>query len=201
MSDLWNGVSIESRLSEICGKYAAFRTGKPIEDAGKMIQAFMHGCEQFANAIEPLGIDQCKEPVFEGAQGLLLDQDNKAFFPHVTRSHTGMRNVRILCQQAGIDTIDAYYVSRTYLTRHGAGPLPGEIASMRYDDDTNLPHAYQGTLRFAPLDFDALLERCSADAEGDFHLVLTHCDQRAPTPQQKAAADLFAHGPTRHDVK
>ncbi len=55
-----------------------------------------------------------------------MDEKNKEFFPHVTRSRTGMTNVRILSEQAGIAHIEPYYVSRTYLTRHGAGPLPGE---------------------------------------------------------------------------
>lgn len=198
MSDLWNGVSLEARLAELCGKYAEFRTGRPIEDAGKMIASFMHGCEQFAGAVNPLGIGQCKDPVFEGAQGLLLDQDNKEFFPHVTRSHTGMHNVRILCKQAGIDQIEPYYVSRTYLTRHGAGPLPGEDPKLSYADDTNLPHNYQGVMRFASLDVPSLLKRCKADAGSiGFRLVLTHCDQ---VPAQYPA-HLFSLGPTRDDIE
>lgn len=198
MADLWNGMSLESRLTEICGKFAAFRTGRKIADAESMIAAFVHGCEQFAEAVHPLGIGQCIDPVFEGAQGLLLDQDNKEFFPHVTRSHTGMHNVRLLCAQAGIDDIDTYYVSRTYLTRHGAGPLPGEDRSLRYDDDTNVPHPYQGSLRFAPLDTTALLARCAADSKGVKHkLVLTHCDQQ-PAP---IGVDLYAAGKTREYVQ
>ena len=129
-----------------------------------MIEAFLRACAMLADAIHPLGMAQCKDPVFEGAQGLLLDQENKEFFPHVTRSRTGMHNVRVLCAQAGITEIEAYYVSRTYLTRHGAGRLPGEDAALYYPDNTNKDHPYQGGLRFAPLDSDALVKRCLADA-------------------------------------
>lgn len=197
MADVWNGVSINSRLMEICDKYARFRSGLPIDEAQDMIAAFIKGCEALADAIGPLGIDQCEDPVFEGAQGLLLDQDNKQFFPHVTRSNTGMKNVRILCAQAGIDKIDPYYVSRTYLTRHGAGPLPGENASMKFADDTNLPHDFQGALRFAAIDGDALLARCADDAGDDFRLVATHCDQLEST----FSASYKSYGPTRADVK
>jgi adenylosuccinate synthase len=162
-----------------------------------MIDAFQKGAALFADSIHPLGIRQCKDPVFEGAQGLLLDQNNKEFFPHVTRSNTGMKNVRILCAQAGIDKIDGYYVSRTYLTRHGAGPLPGENPAMNFADETNLDHPYQGRLRFAPLDSDALRTRCMVDYGGDgYKLVLTHCDQLdAP-----CEANFYTHGPTRNDV-
>lgn len=197
MSDLWNGTPIESRLSEICGKYAAFRSGKEIESPGAMIAAFVRECGRFAELVHPLGIGQCVDPVFEGAQGLQLDQDNKQFFPHLTRSHTGMRNVLVLCAQAGITEIEPYYVSRSYLTRHGAGPLPGEDAKMRFEDDTNLEHAYQGTLRFAALDTHSLLGRCTADANQPFKLVLTHCDQ-LPAP---CAADVYAFGPSRTHIE
>lgn len=195
MADLWNGANLASRLEQICGNYASFRTGEPIDEPG-MAQKFMLGCAKFAEIVHPAGIGQCKDPVFEGAQGLLLDQNNKEFFPHLTRSNTGMRNVRTLCAQAGIDTIETYYVSRTYLTRHGAGPLPGEDPVMSFPDDTNLDHPFQGRLRFAPLDV-RLLARCRADFGGEgFKLALTHCDQLPASVH----ADLYSHGPTRAAV-
>ncbi len=194
MSDLWNGISLEKRLYEICGKYSEFRTGKKIADPDLMIGNYIKYCEAFANEVHPLGIKQCVDPVFEGAQGLLLDQDNKEFFPHLTHSNTGIKNVRILCEQAGIDDIDAYYVSRTYLTRHGAGKLPGEDASLKYFDNTNDEHPYQGKLRFAPLDVKSLLDRIQKDAgKLPYKLVLTHCDQQ-PAP---CGADLYAYGAMR----
>jgi adenylosuccinate synthase len=197
MADLWNkSASIPSKLAEICDRYARFRTGAPIDEP-RMTEAFIKECEAFANAIHPAGIGQCKDPIFEGAQGLLLDQDRKEFWPHVTHSNTGIKNVRILCAQAGIADIEAYYVSRTYLTRHGAGPLPGENPGLRYYDDTNLDHPFQGRLRFAPLD-DGLRARCAADWGGDdYKLVLTHCDQLEPTIK----ADLYSYGPTRANVR
>lgn len=196
MADIWNGPKvIASRLEEICRKYAKFRTGTVIDEPA-MVSKFLEGCEMFAERVHPAGIGQCKDPVFEGAQGLLLDQNNKEFFPHLTRSNTGMQNVRALCKQAGIDQIDAYYVSRTYLTRHGAGPLPGEDTALRYADDTNLEHPWQGSIRFAPLD-SGLIERCRKDFGGsDFKLVLTHCDQQPPSID----AALRSDGPTREAV-
>jgi len=176
MSDLWNNIPLEDRLNQICNRYAEFRTGSIIEDSGAMIASFIQFCQKFAEGVHPLGIKQCREPNFEGAQGLLLDQSNKEFRPHLTHSNTGMKNVRELCVQAGIDDIDAYYVSRTYLTRHGAGKLPGEDPKMKFHDDTNVDHPYQGRLRFASLNVDSLHRRCSEDANGTYKLVLTHCD-------------------------
>jgi adenylosuccinate synthase len=200
MADLWNRTPIRDKLAEICGKYAKFRTGSPIEDPDKMIAAFEYACEETAARIHPGGIGQCAklDPVFEGAQGLLLSHDNKEFFPHVTRSATGMTNVRTLCAQAGIEKIEGYYISRTYLTRHGAGPLPGEDPGLKYADNTNVPHSYQGRLRFAKLDSNALLHRIEKDWGGPgAKLVLTHCDQEdAPF-----RGDFMSHGPKRTDVQ
>jgi len=198
MADLWNGVNLEPILVELSTKYAQYRTGSSIEDYEPMIEKFIDGCELFAEDVAPLGIAQCKDPVFEGSQGLLLDMDNKEFFPHVTHSNTGLKNVRTLCAQAGIDKIDAYYVSRTYMTRHGVGPLPGENSSMSFKDETNVLHKYQGALRFAPL-VAGWQNRCMEDSKGAVdggYLVLTHCDQLEPVDQ----VDLYVNGPTREHV-
>lgn len=194
MADLWNGgTRLEEQLAEICGKYAAFRTGEKIDVPGG-IEAFIECCNHFANCVNPLGIGQCVDPVFEGAQGLLLDQNNKEYFPHLTHSNTGMTNVNILCKQAGITEKEIYYVSRTYLTRHGAGPLPGADDSLTYFDETNRPNPFQGTMRFAKLDYGELHKRCEQDCGGiGYKLALTHCDQE-PAAEN---ADLYFSGPTR----
>lgn len=196
MSDLWNGGKrLEAQLNEICGKYAKYRTGHSYDHGrDKMIAQFIECCHHFAGCVHPMGIAQCKDPIFEGAQGLLLDQGNKQFFPHVTHSHTGMRNVEVLCAQAGITAKEIYYVSRTYLTRHGAGPLPGEDKTLSFQDDTNRANQWQGPLRFAPLDCGALQARIKADAGSNpYKLVLTHCDQLSPP----CSADLYFAGPMR----
>ncbi len=197
MADLWNHAgSLRTKLEQICDTYARFRTGAPVEMDGG-IDVFLKGCWAFADAVSPLGIAQCTDPVFEGAQGLLLDQNNKENWPHVTPSNTGMRNVRVLCEAAGLDQRDIYYVSRTYLTRHGAGPLPGHDPCLRYHDDTNQPNDWQGTMRFAPLEVDALLARCDLDAGSeDWNLALTHCDQVRP----RTTAKLYSYGPEREAV-
>ncbi len=197
MGDLWNGSPrLEQQLSEICTKYAKFRIGKELHEPD-VIPMFMECCKQFAEYVAPAGIGQCQEPVFEGAQGLLLDQNNKEFFPHLTHSNTGMKNVEVLCEQGGFDHKEIYYVSRTYLTRHGAGPLPGEDDELSYPDETNQPNPFQGSLRFAKLDTESLLKRCQEDAgKNPFKLVLTHSDQEEP----KCDADLYSYGPSRESV-
>ena len=91
---------------------------------------------------------------FEGAQGLLLDMDY-GYFPHVTRSNCGMRNIsEILKRIPGEHDVTAHYITRAYTTRHGAGPLDGEVEKFSHNivDKTNVKNEFQGALRFAPLD-------------------------------------------------
>lgn len=105
--------------------------------------------------------------IFEGAQGLFLDETHR-FFPYVTRSRTGLHNVVRLLGEAGLDglRLEVVYVTRTYLTRHGPGPFPTETGDRPYpgvEDLTNLPNPYQGVLRFGLLDLDAMTDAVRAD--------------------------------------
>ncbi|MFL5381492.1 MAG: adenylosuccinate synthetase [Longimicrobiaceae bacterium] len=103
--------------------------------------------------------------VFEGAQGLALDQVRGAF-PHVTRSHTGVRNVVEMLRELPPAELFVTYATRGYLTRHGAGPLQGELPDRPFPgvyDLTNVPHAFQGRLRYALLDVAALHARVTED--------------------------------------
>ena len=98
--------------------------------------------------------------IFEAAQGLLLDMDY-GYFPHVTRSNCGMKNISNLLNDIwihGEHDVTVNYVRRAYTTRHGAGPLDGELnfSNIKHNivDDTNITNEFQGTLRFAHADFN-----------------------------------------------
>jgi adenylosuccinate synthase len=147
------------RLEHVPTRLAAL--GLPIGDAAlredlaseELSERFVDAALAFRRQIE-LGEPADfvgRDVVFEGAQGLLLDQDLGAF-PHVTRSRTGLPNVAALAPDFGIGSIEAFYITRTYITRHGAGPLIGELADAPYAgivDATNQPNPFQGSLRFA----------------------------------------------------
>ncbi|MDC9834656.1 adenylosuccinate synthetase [Rhizobium binxianense] len=103
--------------------------------------------------------------IFEAAQGLLLDQDGGGF-PHVTRSNTGLSNMLAISAEAGITELNATYATRCYTTRHGAGPLKGEISALpgiKVVDPTNAPNEWQGSLRVAPLDLGVLRDAIAHD--------------------------------------
>lgn len=108
--------------------------------------------------------------VFEGAQGLRLDEIYGTF-PHVTRSRTGLTNVEVLLHEAGryAERVDAYYVTRTYVTRHGPGPLPFELPAHPWGwagPETNVENPWQGRLRYAPLSPAFLYEAVTRDLAG-----------------------------------
>src|SRR6185436_10831648 len=108
--------------------------------------------------------------IFEGSQGLLLDQNRSWDMPHLTRANTGLQNVVKICNELGIEDLSAVYVSRTYLTRHGAGPLAGEapieqVVDNPNPDETNITNQYQGVFRYAPLDKDRLFKEIQADVD------------------------------------
>ena len=105
--------------------------------------------------------------IYEGGQGLLLDQNNNDSYPHLTPSSTGNRNIANDIKKLGIAP-ELYYVSRSYLTRHGAGPMYGECAkeSINPDivDSTNIDNEWQGKLRFGRIDLRILNNKIKADS-------------------------------------
>lgn len=131
---------------------------------------FCEDADAFLNCVRLATVSviaHARHVVFEGSQGLLLDQ-NHEWFPHVTRAHTGLRNVVRLASDAGLDALRVHYVSRAYATRHGAGPFPHELPTKPYEkitDPTNVPNAYQGSLRFGWLDLDLLARSIARDME------------------------------------
>lgn len=91
-------------------------------------------------------IPKYKSVIFEGGQGIMLDMDF-GYFPNVTRSNTTSKNAMKIIKEHNLPSPDIYYVMRTYLTRHGNGYMPNESSDLKYQDDTNKPHKYQGNFR------------------------------------------------------
>ena len=135
--------------------------------------------------------------VFENSQGLLLDDDYNFDYIHNTPAHVGARMpMEIIKANFNDDEvwIDNYYVSRTYLTRHGKGQI-GVTENLECDkeeinpdmvDLTNVPNPNQGTLRygtFTTREAIAAVERMAADDkkigeyQGTRNLVITHTNE------------------------
>jgi adenylosuccinate synthase len=114
--------------------------------------------------------------IFEGAQGVLLDEWH-GFHPYTTWSTTTHDNALSLLKEAGYTgAVERLGVVRAYMTRHGAGPFVTEDASLQYDEPHNVHSPWQGAFRQGHLDLVAL--RYAVDACGGVDgLVVTHLDR------------------------
>ena len=119
----------------------------------------------FSACVPVPGESGAESVILEGAQGLRLDEF-LGHFPHVTRSVTGLPYAWEAAKELGVTDIQPIYVTRCYTTRHGAGPLDREgefITDAELTDTTNVTNPWQGRLRYAPLNIDALREFINAD--------------------------------------
>ena len=144
-----------------------------IQNPDYVNEVFYNECQYFLDRVEILdevkALHKFDHLVFEGAQGLALDQES-ADFPHVTRSFTGIDNVLRVCAKAKISTpLELFYITRPYFTRHGAGPLSREVDAEGFAkifnviDETNKPHEFQGSLRFSTHNIDDMAARVIKD--------------------------------------
>jgi adenylosuccinate synthase len=142
--------------------------------------------------------------VFEGAQGVLLDEWH-GFHPFTTWSCCTADNALALIAESGLDVdVERLGVLRSHTVRHGAGPLPTETEELGpVLSEHNVHNAWQGNVRYGW--FDAVLARYALDAVGGVDaLAITHLDllkrlrtwkacasyQREPMPEDSA---LIAH--------
>ena len=93
--------------------------------------------------------------VFEGGQGLMLDTTREELWPHTTCSRTGISNPVAILGRCKMELDEAVYVTRAYLTRHGAGPFD-EDPELLFADETNVPNHWQDQIRFGR--FGSVLE-------------------------------------------
>ena len=144
----------------------------------------------------------CKEDVlndfdniiFENGQGLLLDKDNHEYQPNTTPSYTGMRNPWVIMERLEQNTtsdVEVCYVTRSYLTRHGAGKMPDErdrkeISELIALDATNVPNEWQGELRYGIIDSYDLISRTKDDfykyapRDAKMTVAITHLNEYCP---------------------
>jgi adenylosuccinate synthase len=158
--------------------------GREAEEIGNLHQ---QGIIQLVQESEVFATDTPWETfIFEGAQGVLLDMDF-GIHPHVTRSNTTSKNALRLLSRHLPDvaaTAEIFYVTRSYQTRHGAGPLPHieeNLELVRYEQETNLYNDHQGAFRISCLNVDSLNHALDCDANFskglEKHILITCLDQ------------------------
>lgn len=136
-------------------------------------------------------ISNYEHVVFEGSQGLLLDQDANTNPNHLTPSNTDLTNPSRIIKNLKLlgfltsPKISVHYITRTYLTRHGAGEFPSEcnISEINKDlfDKTNIFNPHQGFIRYGKINIEELVERVTLDAkkipDADFDIFVTHLNE------------------------
>lgn len=137
--------------------------------------------------------------IFENGQGLMLDDEYAGTENTLlsTPSRTGMRNVAVVLDDLRThyniipESVDAYYVTRPYLTRHGPGAvLNSKKGEVFFTDSTNGTNEFQGDFRQMPIDharqiaviqkdMNKYLSSIKADRKSAT-LTFTHVDQMSP---------------------
>ncbi|MBT9525304.1 MAG: adenylosuccinate synthetase [Rhizobacter sp.] len=114
--------------------------------------------------------------LFEGAQGLLLDEW-RGFHPHTSWSSVGPAAAEAVLADVGVaGPVLHLGLLRSHLTRHGAGPLPThDMALDVLHEPHNLSGGWQGAFRRGHP--DAVLLRYALDVAGPLHgLLVSHLD-------------------------
>ncbi len=130
--------------------------------------------------------------VFEGAQGILLDEWH-GFHPYTTWSTTTFANAQTLLTEAGASG-SRLGVVRCYLTRHGPGPLVTEDPTLELPDPHNGRNEWQGAFRVGH--FDAVAIRYAIEVAGGVDgIALTHLDVARQHPLRLCDRYQIDHRP------
>ncbi len=114
--------------------------------------------------------------IFEGAQGVLIDQDF-GFHPYTTWSDTTTTNaINMLHEYGFTGETKKVGVLRSYAVRHGPGPFPSESEVLALPDSFNVWNDWQRDFRIGH--FDAVLSRYALRAtKGVDVLAITNLDR------------------------
>jgi adenylosuccinate synthase len=124
-----------------------------------------------------------KNLIFEGSQGIMLDQHH-GIFPHVTYARTTSQNALEICDKLGIKKREIFYVTRCYSTRHGYGWMPNQekIELKNNEAEINVFNEHQKDFRLGEIDYGLLNYALKIDEiySGNIekNVVVTCLDQR-----------------------
>jgi adenylosuccinate synthase len=165
---------------------AIFTNQQYIEDCIDVYRYFSNKVEMIdETAIQAL-LAQPGTILFEGAQGVLLDE-NYGFAPYTTWSTTTFANADTLVQEHSYPgEIIRLGLLRAYGTRHGAGPFPTEdrTLTLALPDQHNTWNDWQRTFRVGYLDL--VIARYAKEVLGQLdYLALTNVDRLEMMPEWK----------------
>jgi adenylosuccinate synthase len=112
--------------------------------------------------------------VFEGAQGVMLDEKHGTA-PYNTWTNTTFENADTLLDEIGCKDRVRIGCLRSYYTRHGAGPFPTEDNSLDLPESHNGNDGIQGKFRVGHFDF-TLAKQALSIVGGVDVLAISHMD-------------------------
>ena len=120
-------------------------------------------CEKTRRVVRPI-LQTYDTVVFESGQGLLLDENLTFYGDNTTPSNTGIFNAcKRINTQFDSANVEFCYVTRTYMTRHGAGRFVTECDKASINpkmfDETNITNSFQDNLRYGELHIGNLKQR------------------------------------------
>jgi adenylosuccinate synthase len=146
--------------------------------------------------------NQDRPLIFEGAQGVLLDEWH-GFHPHTTWSNCTFANADEMLAEIGYSgEVTKVGVTRAYSTRHGAGPFATNDDDMtrRLPETHNVENRWQGGMRAGWLDLVAL--SYASDVVGHIdYLSVTCLDRIKPLGEVKVCTNYrLPNGQSMHLV-
>jgi adenylosuccinate synthase len=139
-------------------------------------------------------VPACETAVFEGAQGVLLDE-YRGFPPYTTWSTVTTHHAWELVRQMDVEAVAVLGLTRACTTRHGEGPLPTYSPELtaRFLDPGNPWNPWQGSLRCGWLDLPLLFYAALATGPLD-GIVVNHLDHVA---EGWLVCDAYKDGPLK----
>lgn len=191
--DCANIMVLRAKIASLIKNYYDFSSSLPmynIDDWCVRVHEYFKSVTVYDENI----LTRYKYKVFEGSQGILLDQ-RFGIMPYCTPSNTTCQNAMEIINRIKevsknhLDRMteeitDHVYVIRPYITRHGNGPIPTSKPVRAVDDPNNQFNEFQKTLR--AVEFDVKLFEHALLVDSTFipnhythrrMLVITHKDE------------------------
>ena len=189
-------------LSEASRDLATLRDDELSEAVAEFYAHFVWHIEVVGDDYLPQILATTPHVLFEGAQGMLLDEW-RGFHPYTTWSTTTFANANTLLTEAAYDsTVTRLGLLRAYSTRHGAGPFVTEdpVLTELVPDPHNQTNDWQREFRVG--NFDLVAARYAAEVSGGIDSLAVTCLDR-PVPrlvatsynQQGIIVDRLVPGP------
>ena len=146
IGEIFGGVGDSQYLKDILDNVVLRNAAAVMKRNSELVEIVSGDVRTFLNKYDNV--------IFETGQGLLLDAENEKYAPNVTGSRTGITNPGAFLDSLGLTIDEVVYVTRSYVTRHGAGELSFECERQELGDveadTTNVTNTWQGSFRYAP---------------------------------------------------